>query len=167
MTHKASRSCSCSICLDVRGAVLLFLGGTGLIYSARERLLLAQVVKILSVQHLRPLPLPVDLEAGAILAVEFTLPVVLLVPMQRTIERVSIQRRGGSYLGRVFGFLSAHRHDSVTKSRDRRRSRTHTVCYNTQRRLQCQVATSSYWFVIDLRKHACPGRSLLFLCTAS
>ena len=91
MTYEACRAC---VRFPVSGAVLcLRLGGPRLVYSSRQRLLLAQVVKVLSVQHLGPLPLSVDLVAGAILAVYLAEPVMLLVATERAIQRVSVQRR--------------------------------------------------------------------------
>jgi hypothetical protein len=92
ITYEACRRRSC-IRSDVTGPVLLLLRGPGLVYSSRERLLLPQVVEVLSVQHLRALCLPVDLVGGAILAVDLAQPVVPLVAAERAVQCMSIQRR--------------------------------------------------------------------------
>ena len=92
ITYKACRCRSC-IRSDVTGPVLLLLRDPGLVDSSRERLLLSQVVKVLSVQHLSALSLSVDLVGCAILAVDLAQPVVPLVAAERAIQSVSIQRR--------------------------------------------------------------------------
>ena len=104
----------CFFCFERRRRAVL--GGSGVLYPPRECLLLPKVVTVFPVQHLRALSLSVYLVAGAILSVDRTQRVVLLVRPKRAIQRVAVQRRRSSNFRLILSLLAAYWHGNTRRS---------------------------------------------------